>query len=298
MQEQLILDYTKPEDWHRVSTYDTEIYTNIFKTGVSGFNLCHIRHGACESPEHSILQHTVVVHEYPEVGSERRLDTQLQVEYVDVGDIAIVPADVLHWQGITQEVVGAIALTIDPQIFAQAASEIANIAKVELIPTFAKPDLLIHGIALNLKAELTLKKSNQLYVESLFNTFLLHLLRHYCTSTINLDDSQGGLSRQQLHRALEMIDTSLDQSLSIKEIEDELDMSSYYFCRRFRQSMGVPPYKYLIQQRVERAKQLLRHQPHQTILDIALDCGFASHSHLNRHFRKLTGITPRAYRQG
>ncbi|NJO43692.1 MAG: helix-turn-helix transcriptional regulator [Cyanobacteria bacterium CRU_2_1] len=72
-------------------------------------------------------------------------------------------------------------------------------------------------------------------------------------------------------------------------------MSVYYFCELFKQSIGVAPYQYVLQQRVERAKQLLKDEK-RAIVDIALECGFANQTHLNKHFRKLTGMTPKSYR--
>jgi AraC family transcriptional regulator len=60
-------------------------------------------------------------------------------------------------------------------------------------------------------------------------------------------------------------------------------------------SIGISPYQYLLQQRVERAKQLLK-QTNQPIVEIALDCGFSSHSHLSKQFRQLAGMTPKAFR--
>ena len=57
----------------------------------------------------------------------------------------------------------------------------------------------------------------------------------------------------------------------------------------------MAPYQYLLQQRVERVKQLLK-QTDQSIMDIALLCGFNSHSHLSKQFRQLTGMTPKLYR--
>ncbi|ABW27088.1 AraC transcriptional regulator domain protein [Acaryochloris marina MBIC11017] len=59
--------------------------------------------------------------------------------------------------------------------------------------------------------------------------------------------------------------------------------------------MGLSPFQYLLQQRVERAKQLLK-QTDQPIVDIAFECGFSSHSHLSRQFRQVTGMTPKVYR--
>ncbi|MEM9511029.1 MAG: helix-turn-helix transcriptional regulator, partial [Cyanobacteria bacterium P01_E01_bin.35] len=58
----------------------------------------------------------------------------------------------------------------------------------------------------------------------------------------------------------------------------------------------LSPHKYVIQQRIERAKQLLNRDD-RSIADIALECGFNSHAHLNKYFRDYTGMTPKAYRQ-
>jgi AraC family transcriptional regulator len=63
----------------------------------------------------------------------------------------------------------------------------------------------------------------------------------------------------------------------------------------FKQSTGLTPHQYVIQCRVERAKQLLL-QGELTIADIAYRVGFANQSHLNRHFKRLFGVTPKAIR--
>jgi len=73
-------------------------------------------------------------------------------------------------------------------------------------------------------------------------------------------------------------------------------MSESHFSRSFKQSAGIAPYQYLMQQRVERAKQLLKQQAI-SISDIALDCGFANQTHLTKVFRQMTGVTPKAYQK-
>jgi AraC family transcriptional regulator len=60
--------------------------------------------------------------------------------------------------------------------------------------------------------------------------------------------------------------------------------------------VGIAPYQYLVQQRVERAKQLLKQQA-TSISDIALDCGFANQTHFTKVFRQMTGMTPKAYQK-
>jgi AraC-like DNA-binding protein len=69
-----------------------------------------------------------------------------------------------------------------------------------------------------------------------------------------------------------------------------------YLIRSFTRSVGMPPYTYLTQIRVERAKARLAAGG--APADTALAVGFADQSHLNRHFKKITGTTPRLYRLG
>ncbi|MGB0561454.1 MAG: helix-turn-helix domain-containing protein [Spirulinaceae cyanobacterium] len=93
------------------------------------------------------------------------------------------------------------------------------------------------------------------------------------------------------------IQAHLAEEIHLADIAQLIGMSQYYFCRLFRQSVGVSPYKYVIQQRVERARTFLQQFQEMKIADIALDCGFANQSHLCKHFRKLLGTTPKRYRR-
>jgi AraC family transcriptional regulator len=135
----------------------------------------------------------------------------------------------------------------------------------------------------------------QLYSESLANLFLIHLLRHYCAFEPKLKQCQGGLPKYKLQQTIDYIQANLDRKLSLEAIAQNLDMSVYHFCHLFKQSVGIAPYQYVLQQRVERAKQLLKDRE-RAIIDIAIECGFANQTHLNKHFRSFTGVTPRSYR--
>ncbi|MEM1255012.1 MAG: AraC family transcriptional regulator [Cyanobacteria bacterium P01_H01_bin.21] len=135
-----------------------------------------------------------------------------------------------------------------------------------------------------------------LYRDSLFTSFAIHLLRRYCTQPAKLPASKGGLSKKRLRQTLEIIHESLDQPLSLATMAAAVGLDVYYFSRLFRQSMGISPYQYVLQQRLEKAKQLLK-QSNMSITNIALECGFNTSSQLSRHFRKIVGMSPQKYRQ-
>lgn len=103
------------------------------------------------------------------------------------------------------------------------------------------------------------------------------------------------LSPEMLRQALAYIQEHLSEGMTLETIANHLGISQYYFSHLFKQSMGVSPYQYILQQRVERAKQLLM-QSELAIAEIALECGFANQNHLARHFRNLVGISPKTFR--
>jgi AraC family transcriptional regulator len=192
----------------------------------------------------------------------------------------------------------AVTFMVEPQVLQQTALEIECLTtdKLELQPIFKAADPQIYALALQFKQELqTNSLGGELYGESLANLLNIHLLRNYCTSRPVLRSYRGGLSTKKLQRAIDYIQAHLNEKLSLEAIAIELNLSVHYFCELFTQSTGMPPYKYVLQQRVDRAQQLLQ-DTQKSLSEIALDCGFANQSHLNRHFTKLIGISPKKYR--
>jgi transcriptional regulator GlxA family with amidase domain len=68
-------------------------------------------------------------------------------------------------------------------------------------------------------------------------------------------------------------------------------LSVHHFARAFRQTLGIPPHNYIVQRRVEHAQQLLRNTD-LPVSEVAIVAGFTDQSHLARHFRTVTGVSP------
>lgn len=105
------------------------------------------------------------------------------------------------------------------------------------------------------------------------------------------------LTGPKLRRVMEFISANLDRPLSLETLSRIVGMDVYRFARAFKQSTGTSPHRYLLQLRVARAKELLR-DGDRPIADVALRTGFATQSHFSVTFRRITGMTPRSYRDG
>jgi len=100
---------------------------------------------------------------------------------------------------------------------------------------------------------------------------------------------------QWLKDALGTFDSRLDESVSLRRIAREVGVHPVYFAAAFRRFHGCSPGQYLRRKRFERARHLIS-DPDVSLAQVAIDAGFSDQSHLNRIFRRFTGMTPRQYR--
>lgn len=272
------------------------------KSGWSSIHFAHFRQPALELPEFCSLQHiitAVVTHQTGEV--EFALEGRLQrmqyypSDYIN-GCVEIYPANQdcrICWD----KEIEFTHFYLEPTFVSHVAHEAIDPDRVEILFEPKISDLLIYQICLALKADLDVDGSGTgFYADSMATTLSAHLLRHYSTRKHKLREYEDGLPKHKLQQAFDYINEHLGEDLSLIAIATELYMSQYYFCRLFKQSTGMTPHRYLIQQRVERAKQLLR-QKEGAIAHVAMECGFANPSHFAKHFRQYTGVTPKEFRR-
>ena len=268
------------------------------KVGWNGIHLKHYyRLPPYKMPEYYPAQHVIVTHDDRRpFGVKRKLDGRSQSESMVNGDIVLVPANVSHGAHWNTEIALTV-LILEPVLVAHIAYESINPDHVELVPQFSTPDPLIYQIGLALKTELqTDGLGSRFYAESAATMLAVHLLRRYSGRTHHIRDYVGGMPKYRLRQTIEYINEHLTEDLSLREIANQVGMSSYYFARLFKQSTGVTPHQYLVKRRLETAKQMLANTD-LAISEIAYSTGFASQSHLTRLFRKHLFTTPKAYRK-
>lgn len=107
--------------------------------------------------------------------------------------------------------------------------------------------------------------------------------------------SKSALPKHVLRRVIERMRT-FSSDLSLQALAKESGYSRVHFVRMFKTATGYSPHHYLLKMKLERARELLKN-PSMSLIDIALETGFSSHSHMSRLFHKVVGVTPSAYRR-
>ena len=107
---------------------------------------------------------------------------------------------------------------------------------------------------------------------------------------------RGGLAPWQERRAKELMSTHLGREISLAFVAGECRLSVSHFARSFKQCTGKPPHRWLLENRVEKAKELLT-DAGLPLAEIALECGFSDQSHFTRVFSRIAGTSPGTWRR-
>lgn len=213
------------------------------------------------------------------------------------GSVCILPRDThaaSRWTASTQ----VLHVYLDSALVAHQASGISrgDPERVELTWQFNIRDPLIQQIGLALKADLEAGcPAGPLYAETLAQALALHLLRHYSSLAVIHDLASHACAAPELGRVIAYIDDQLDQPLALADLAAVAGISPSYLIRQFKQATGLAPHQYLVQRRVQRARELLAAGT-LPIGAVAAAVGFADQSHLDRHFKRLLGVSPKDVR--
>jgi AraC family transcriptional regulator len=225
------------------------------------------------------------------------------------GYVLIVPARTpINWKWSSR--IGYSVLMLDPEVLDRVAREVFGLlpGEYELPVSERRNDSAIANIAGVLAREaLSRDRAGCLYAESLANILAVHLLRNYVRGSdggaldaadADADAPPAGVSQPRaVVEALQYIHQHYASDLGLSDIAAAVHMSPFHLSRLFKQTLGVSPYQHVIEVRVKNARSLLAAGSGSgSLADIATAVGFADQSHLTRHFKRITGVTPRQFR--
>jgi AraC family transcriptional regulator len=135
---------------------------------------------------------------------------------------------------------------------------------------------------------------NEHYAEALCVVLMHELTRLNAGIGCAKARAQGGLAAWRQQKIVDYIGEHLAAPIPLATLAQVVHLSPNYFCRAFKQSFGMPPQRYQIIQRIERAKTLLA--GHASVTDIGFTVGYSETSAFSTAFRRVTGLSPSAYR--
>jgi len=109
-------------------------------------------------------------------------------------------------------------------------------------------------------------------------------------------EQASGIPPRRLARVVEHIRNNLDTPLAVGTLSRLAEMSQSHFSKLFKLSTGLAPHQFVLQERINRSKELLR-QEDAKIVDVALEVGFENQAHFTTVFGNLVGMTPRQFQR-
>src|SRR5215468_2940402 len=173
--------------------------------------------------------------------------------------------DELRWSGPTHR----IAVALHPSLLLSAIDETIGLSDIELTEHWNVTDRHITSVLVALTTDLDAgSPAGRLYGESLANALAVYLLSRYAVQRRFPVMPKGGLPGCRLRRVLDYVGDNLAEDISLSDLAQLAGMSPHHFAELFKRSMGSTPHRYLLQQRIERAKIALR-DPRCAVLDAA-----------------------------
>jgi AraC family transcriptional regulator len=208
------------------------------------------------------------------------------------GDINVLPAGCLgRW--LMAAPANAVIVRLAPTLFEEAADAMGfNSSGARLQPSIRMRDPHVEHMSWMLNEERAAGNlRGRLWRDSLAHTIALRLVCRSQRFSPALRVNDRALPKWRLRNVCDYIEANLDDDLSLAELAAIAGFSVPHFKVLFSRSVGLPVHRYVIERRVERARQLLLQGKH-SMSEIALDTGFAHQSHMTRCVRSVLGVTP------
>lgn len=211
------------------------------------------------------------------------------------GMLAISPAGVkrrLNWSAPVDSVV----VGISREEMAGLAGHELGRTDIDLRPMHFTPDRTAFELAKLINADLGRPDhTNELYLDSLITVLAVHVLRKYSSVARPGRELKGGLSTLAAKRIRDYLHEHFRRKLTTSELAAVCGLSPSHFTQAFARTFGCPPYRYVLERRLDFAEKLLAGTD-MAVAEVAFLSGFSSQSHLNNVLKTYRGKTPKQLR--
>ncbi|MFT4113038.1 helix-turn-helix domain-containing protein [Silvibacterium sp.] len=248
--------------------------------------------GAVEIPEHEHTSLCLHMQTSSPVEMEWWSDGRHGQERTGPGSLMLLDAgtrDRLRWAAGSRRLV----VTVDPAMVQRAAQELHMPISTGFANRWNFEDRQLRLLLTEIDREMSSGwETGALYGDLLGMSLTVALLRKYGAA----HTAVPRVSNRQMRRVIDFIHEHSHAALRLEQLAEIAGMSVFHFARSFREATGLTPHRYVMGERIRRARILLE-RGSQSMAEIAAETGFATSQHFARAFRGITGLSPTAWRQ-
>jgi AraC family transcriptional regulator len=253
----------------------------------SGFRIEHCIHAAMSTSSYNLAHHAVWLN----LGSPVPIKWKTQEKWTQglcesgniVGLLSSTESDEIQWLSACS----SLELYFDTH-FIDRLLEKENVRFREQRNV---NDPFLKDIALKLYQQAQLGNGlEKMYGESLSVACAIHLATHYPISDKRIFAPKGKLSSRQLGQVIDYVRSGIHAVISLEGLASTIHLSIFHFSRLFKNTLGISPYQFVLQLKIEYAKRLIKQR--QPIGDVAHKLGFTDSAHFCNAFKKITGQSP------
>jgi len=203
-----------------------------------------------------------------------------------------------RWKAVGSEPFESMAVFIALPLLQRALEEVfgADAARARLRDISAFYDAALNSWMERVREELMRRHASPLFLQGIAQAIAIHLARNYAETANESRSGSPSLPGYKLRQIADWMAEHVAEEFNLDRLAAQAGLSKFYFNRLFKSAMGMSPSRYHINLRVDEAKRLLR-ETKKTVVDVALDVGYANPSHFAQLFRRETGLAPSDYRR-
>ncbi len=226
-------------------------------------------------------------------------NTAIDRKIISIEKNRLLPLNSEQFHGLSKEIHGCrlFAFQIDKDVLNQISYSICNKSEI----SFQNESYIIGNEIQNLLRMFMIEARNiqagrDFILQNLVNLIVINLLRQLKSNIPAIFTEHSYCERDNINRAISYLREQFTKEYSLDEVAGIANLSPYHFIRTFKSMTGKTPYDYLLDVKMEKAKELLKQKGY-TITEICFICGFNNLEHFASVFKRKVGTLPSQYRK-